>query len=85
MNQRDGRRRGSSRPWEASRLTTPTEGSLWERDANIVKRLWEINERFAAIDDEYKTLSAEARALRRERTANMIRMGKATAEVSGGE
>ena len=63
----------------------PTEGPLWERDANIVKRLWEINERFAAIDDEYKTLSAEARALRRERTANMIRMGKATAEVSGGE
>ena len=52
-----------------------TEEFLTVRNADIVTRLDEITARVAAIDEERKKLGMEARTLRNERSANMIRLG----------
>ena len=52
-----------------------TEEFLTKRNEDIVTRLDEIATRVDAIDEERKTLGIEARTLRRERSANMIRLG----------
>lgn len=52
-----------------------TEEFLTARNKDIVTRLDEIATRVSELEDERCTLGREARALRKERSANMIRLG----------
>ena len=52
-----------------------TEEFLTKRNEDIVTRLDEIAARVDELDEERAGLGVEAKALRKERSANMIRLG----------
>lgn len=68
-----------------------TEEFLTQRNEDIVTRLDEIATRVDELDEERVVLGVEARTLRKERSANMIRLGipvrprKAAQEVQDSE